>query len=230
MKSQDELLIEILMKEYATLREEILFHFKEAKLPAKYLQIFIAGSAVVGYYLLFHVDAGTLSTGLGINVTTRGLFIWFLFAMNFVSYYFVFDILDSYFCIFLAAARIINIEEQINNRLGMPLLVWESKFQLEDAVRFGTSRATITRIQITIIFLVSFALPVALYVWLWFSSTCAQKILQVITTTICAAMFGWFIYASYRVLFPERIGAIDLMRRLSPVPVSPVPAKNSNLE
>jgi hypothetical protein len=209
--------INLLMKEFVSLRQEFLFHFKEAKLPAKYLQIFIAGSVVMGYYLIYSVNTSTLSTTLGLEVTTRGLFICFLFLMNFTSYYFVFDILDSYFCMFLALARIINIEEHINDRLGAPLMGWESRFQLEKKIRFGTSRATITVLQIIIIFFFSLVLPIGLYVWMWFTSTVVQKILLAIAILACVSMFAWFIYACYRVMLRERDEAVEIMRRLSPI-------------
>ncbi len=106
------------MKKYGMLRQEVLFQLKESKLPAKYLQIFVAGSLVVIYYLLFNVKTDELSEVLP-GLTKRGLLIPFLIAMNITSYYFIYDILDSYFCIFLAGGRLADIEEQINDKLNI---------------------------------------------------------------------------------------------------------------
>src|SRR6185295_10034909 len=106
-KMDDAAQIDILMKEYTSLREEILFHFKEAKLPAKYLQIFVAGTLVILYYIVFVIDVSKLP-----GFTVHGLLIWLLPIINVISYYFAFDILDSYFCIFLAGARNRLIEQE----------------------------------------------------------------------------------------------------------------------
>ena len=44
---------EILMKEYAGMREEVLLHFRNAKLHLKYSQAFIAVAAAAAWYVFF---------------------------------------------------------------------------------------------------------------------------------------------------------------------------------
>jgi hypothetical protein len=110
----DEASIEILMKKYALLREEVLFHFKNAKLHIKHFQWFIAGCVAIGVYLIFPTDSRQVNGVITvIGITTDDLFLYVVWALSVLSYYFAFDILDSYFCMFLAGARLANIEEQI---------------------------------------------------------------------------------------------------------------------
>lgn len=194
--------IDILMKKYELLRQEVLFQLKESKLPAKYLQIFVAGSLVVIYYLLFNVHTEELSEVLP-GLTKRNLLIPFLIAMNVTSYYFVYDILDSYFCIFLAGGRLADIEEQINSKVGTRILIWDSQFQRHQVNRSGKSRIAVTLVQTLIILTFSVALPILVYWYLWFY-TSEQRTLLIIATIISVVLFGVFIYVCIDVLFTKR--------------------------
>ena len=129
-----------------------MFHLASAKSHTKYFQAFFVGFLFIAWYLFFAADPKTLSHMLEVvSLTKVDMLVYLLIAMNITSYYFAIDILDSYFCIFLAGTRLANIEDQVNRRAGTPLLIWELRFQLNDFVRFGVSRVAITYYQMLII-------------------------------------------------------------------------------
>ena len=202
ISSDTKVQIDILMKKYEMLRQEVLFQLKESKLPAKYLQIFVAGSLVVIYSLIFNVHEKELAEVLP-GLTNRDLLIPFLIAMNVTSYYFVYDILDSYFCIFLAGGRLADIEEQINGKVGTHILIWDSQIQKHPVNRSGKSRIAVSIVQTLIILTFSVALPVLVYGYLWYH-TSEQRILLIIASIISVVLFGVFIYVCIDVLFTKR--------------------------
>jgi hypothetical protein len=162
--SQDEMQVDILMKEYATMREEILLHFKNAKLHLKHFQAYVAASFAIASYLFFSADAGRVTAITNaIGIAEPDLVFFVVFALNIVSYYFAFDILDSYFCIYLAGARAANIECQINGITNQKLLIWESEFQSKVVAKLGTSRVLITVYQLVLVGFVGVALPLICY-------------------------------------------------------------------
>lgn len=194
--------IDILMKEYPSLREEILFHFKEAKLPAKYLQIFVAGAIVIIYYVMFGISDESLQRAP--LVTRTQMLIWILPIINFISFYFAFDIVDSYYCIFLAAGRLRKTEERINELLHRPILVMEV-FQAKQEIIRGISRTCISVVQMVIVLLLSLGLPLlAYYGYLWPQATSSQKVALFFESALSAGMSALFIYTFYRVFLQER--------------------------
>lgn len=140
--------IDILMKEYATMREEVLLHFRNTKLHTRYFQLFFTAALVIIWYLFFVADvpakdaAGKeVSDHLQDILTTIGikkadLLLYLISALDITSYYFAFDILNSYFCVFLAAARLANIEKQINDTWGRKLLIWEFRVSISCRCHF----------------------------------------------------------------------------------------------
>jgi hypothetical protein len=197
--------IDILMKKYALLREEVMFHFKTAKSHTKYFQAFFAACLAIGSYLFFGIEEKRLSTILcDIGFTKPGLIALLAWVMNATSYYYAFDVLDCYFCMYLAAARLANIEQQINEKLGSAVLIWESKFQAEKIATSGPSRKTITLYQIGLVFLVSFLFPMYVYKSLWEPSTFLLRIMLILAALFCTAMFLLFAYTCYAVFSPKR--------------------------
>jgi hypothetical protein len=194
--------IDILMKEYATLRDEILFHFKEAKLPAKYLQIFVPGAIVIIYYVMFGISDESLKRAAPL-VTRTQMLIWILPIMNFISFYFAFDIVDSYYCIFLAGGRLRKTEERINELLHRPILVWEA-FQAKDEIIRGISRTCISVIQMAIVLLLSLGPLLAYFGYLWPQATSREKVALLFESALSVGMSALFIYACYRVFLKER--------------------------
>jgi hypothetical protein len=195
--------IDILMKEYPSLREEILFHFKEAKLPAKYLQIFVAGAIVIIYYVMFGIsDEAFKKAPL---LTRTQMLMWILPVINFISFYFAFDIVDSYYCIFLAAGRLRKTEERINQLLHRPILVVEA-FQAKHEIINGISRMCISVVQMLIVLLLSLVLPLLAYLgYLWpQATTSAQKAALIFESALSVGMSALFIYTCYRVFRKER--------------------------
>jgi len=60
--------------------------------------------------------------------------------------------LDCYFCVFVAAARLASIEDQINKKMQAPLLIWETIYIEQKEIAFGWSRLMITGIQMFLVF------------------------------------------------------------------------------
>jgi hypothetical protein len=195
----EEMQTDILMKEYASMREEVLLHFKNAKLHLKHFQGFI-------WYVFFASESGRLQEVIitAIGITRADLVLFIVFALNMVSYYFAFDILDSYFCIFLAAARLANIEEQINKMWRRNLLVWESMFQKDKVAIFGASRVAITVYQLMLVGIISLVLPFLCYLRLITSDNLSRPSLGWIAIGLGVAAFLWFLYAVYDVFVFRR--------------------------
>jgi len=212
LPNNDAAEIDILMKEYPSLREEALFHFKEAKLPAKYLQIFVAGSIVILYYLMFGINDAQLENAT-LPATRTDLLIWVLPIINFISFYFAFDIVDSYYCIFLVTVRLRAIEERIEELLHRPILVMET-FQAKDEIIFGISRTCISLVQMSVVILLSLVLPlVAYYAYLWPRATCGQRVALFLESLLSVGMSSLFLYACYRVFLKERDRIYDVLKR-----------------
>lgn len=207
--------IDILMQKYALLREEIMFHFKTAKTHTKYFQAFFAAGLVIGWYLFFLAEPNRLTEVLGvIGITHRELLILVLLALNITSFYFAFDVLDCYFCIFLAAGRLANIEQQINKELSAPVLIWESKFQMEDAVRFGSSRVAVTGFQWFLVGLVACFLPLFVYYRIWLESNYRETLFIIAAAAVCVTLSAAFAYTCYDVLFVKREQPIQIVDRI----------------
>lgn len=199
--------IDILMKEYATMREEVLLHFRNTKLHTRYFQLFFTAALVIIWYLFFVADvpakdaAGKeVSDHLQDILTTIGikkadLLLYLISALDITSYYFAFDILDSYFCVFLAAARLANIEKQINDTWGRKLLIWESEFQSHVVATFGVSRVAITLYQLLLVAGVSLLLPIYCFYRLFVSQNLTHAALSWVAIRVCLILFVWFIYA-----------------------------------
>jgi hypothetical protein len=162
--TEKDMQVDILMKEYATVREEVLLHLKNAKLHLKHFQGYIAASFAIASYLFFSAEPGrvtAITNAIGMSETDLVFFV--VFALNVASYYFALDILDSYFCMYLAAAQAANIESQINKITHRKLLIWESEFQSEAVAIWGTSRVLVTVYQLFLVGFVAVAIPLKCY-------------------------------------------------------------------
>jgi hypothetical protein len=207
--TSEEMRADVLMKEYASMREEVLLHFRNTKLHWRYYQVFFTAAIVIIWYLFFVSNTNVGTILLLLNIKQPDLLLYVVFALDLTSYYFAFDILDSYFCIFLAAACLANIEEQINAICGRTILVWESQFQAENVVRFGSSRFAITAYQLLLVFGVSAGLPIFCYLRLRQSGSLSSVAfsLSSLAIAVCVALLLWFAYTFISVFFIKRAQA-----------------------
>ena len=204
------------MKKYALLRVEVMFHLASAKSHTKYFQAFFVGFLFIAWYLFFAADPKTLSHMLEVvSLTKVDMLVYLLIAMNITSYYFAIDILDSYFCIFLAGTRLANIEDQVNRRAGTPLLIWELRFQLNDFVRFGVSRVAITYYQMLIIFMASFLFPLFDYCRLWSLTDSVHRTELGIASLIAVLLLLLFIYTWHDVFITKRRQLIEILQQVA---------------
>lgn len=96
-----KVLLDLLMKKYALLREEIMFYARTAKLHTRYFQAFFAGSLIILWYLFFVAETSKFEAILeAINLNRGDVVLFFLFATNVTAFYFAFDLLDWYYCVF----------------------------------------------------------------------------------------------------------------------------------
>lgn len=159
-----ELHVDVLMKEYTAMREEVLLHFRNAKLHLKHFQAFIALILAVASYLFFSSDADRVGKIISLMALSKVDVAFFaIFALDMVSFYFAFDILDSYFCMYLAAARLANIEKQINAETKKNTLIWESRFQSTKVATLGFSRVLITVYQLVLVAIIGVWVPFFCY-------------------------------------------------------------------
>jgi hypothetical protein len=202
---QPKLILDLLMKKYALLREEIMFYARTAKLHTRYFQAFFAGTLIILWYLFFVAEASKFDAILqAIRLSRSDVVLFFLFATNITAFYFAFDILDCYYCVFLASARLQSIENQVNKELGSTLLIWESKFQLQDEIRFGTSRVAITIIQVIIVIFVACVFPLYCYWRLWIVAEHYQTFWITIAAVVCVLLSIAFIWSFFDVFFTKR--------------------------
>jgi hypothetical protein len=193
------------MKKYALLREEIMFYLRTAKLHTKYFQAFFAGSLIIVWYLFFVAEEKKFDAILlAINFKRADVVLFFLFATNITAFYFAFDILDCYYCINLASARLSSIERRVNNDMGSTLLIWETKFQPQPEIRFGTSRSSITGIQIFIVVFVACGFPLYCYIRLWMVADNCQVYWIGAAFLVCVSLSIWFIWSFYDVFWKQR--------------------------
>jgi hypothetical protein len=213
--TSDDMQIDILMKEYASMKEEAMFHFRNAKLHLKHFQALVAAVLVIAWYTLFVADSARLNAVVKvIGITNSDLILYTVFALDFISYYFSFDILDSYFCMFLAGARLANIEEQINATWGRRLMIWESKFQSQPVSIFGASRITITAYQILLVFIVSLCAPLYCYWRLRGSNDLSYPCILYFAVAFGVLAFCWFSYAFFAIFAETVKKARNVMNKI----------------
>lgn len=156
--------VDVLMKKYGFLREEIMFYLRTAKLHTKYFQAFFGGSLLIVWYLFFYAEKKRFDEVLAaIQVIPSELFAFVMLATNITAYYFAFDLLDCYFCVFVAGARLANIEDQINEKSRATLLIWETMYIEQKEIAFGWSRRMITGMQIMLVVFTAFLFPLFCY-------------------------------------------------------------------
>jgi hypothetical protein len=224
ISSDTKVQIDILMKKYALLREEVMFYSRTAKLHTKYFQIFFAAGLAISWYLFFLAkpdkveDIDKLADILkAIGMTDRELIISFVFALDITAYYFAFDILDCYYCIFLAGARLADIEDQINSRIGSKILIWDSQFQKLDSVIHAPSRMTITLYQMALVVAVSCIIPLVVYWKVLRKSfdTGECVILPIMAAAVCLFLSARFAYVCYILFKKERAeGPLEAIRKI----------------
>jgi uncharacterized membrane protein (DUF373 family) len=140
---------QILMQEFASMREELLLQVRNTKLHIKHALAFLGAALALVWYLFLVQGSGTEHQSAAgnlskiLNITQGDLIIFVVFSLDILSFYFAFDILDSYYCLFLAAARLSSIEKRINHITEQRLMVWESQFA-NHAVSKGWSRITLS--------------------------------------------------------------------------------------
>ena len=137
-----------------------------------------------------------------------------IFALDLFSFYLAFDILDSYFCIFLAGARLATIEEEINRRHGQTLMVWETQFQRHPFTQLGSSRVAITAYQIAFVGIGCFILPLVLYGLLLWKGSLKWPWLMTVPIVITVVLFLCFVICFLDVFKYRRIEAPRILREM----------------
>jgi hypothetical protein len=194
----------ILMKKYEILRSEILFWYEAVKRQYKFLQIFMAGSLTVVSYIVLNYSEKQFVTGLAtFGVSGEFVLIFIIFSIITVSYYFCFDVLDSFSSMFVVAARLDTIEEELNKLYNKTILVWESKIQTRTVERFSPPKVLFAVFQFVLILVYSTAVPLYLCYKLWEKSVISSTIFSMfgLYTVGC---FALLVYAYLYTLNPGR--------------------------
>jgi len=67
--------VDVLMKKYGLLREEVMFYLRTAKLHTRYFQAFFGGSLLIVWYLFFYANQDRFDHVLtAIHITPGQLF------------------------------------------------------------------------------------------------------------------------------------------------------------
>lgn len=111
--------IDFLMREYVALRVEILEFIRSYRAHARNFSI------VLGVVVALVSFAAKADNGF---VLAHSRLFWFFVGMGVTTIvaYFVFDALEAQYAMFAVASRAADLEEQINERAGRDLLIWES--------------------------------------------------------------------------------------------------------
>src|SRR5437660_8928583 len=104
------------------MREELLLQVRNTKLHRKHASAFVAAALALAWYGFLIPGAAAEGLAKTLHLQQGDLTLLLVFALDIVSFYFAFDILDSYYCLFLAAARLASIEKQINQVIGQRLM------------------------------------------------------------------------------------------------------------
>jgi hypothetical protein len=111
--------IDILMREYLALRAEILEFVRYYRAHARYAGVFLGVVVALvsfaaksdGGLALAHSRLFVFAIGIGITTAVT---------------YFAFDALEAQYAMFAVGSRAATLEDEINNRAGKRLLIWES--------------------------------------------------------------------------------------------------------
>ena len=161
---------DLLMKKYGYLRIEVMFHLQSVKSHARYFQVFMGGSLVAIWYVVSNLpNKEILQEFLNLGISKEYLLVLLMVTITTVSYYFVFDLLDSFYSMMLVGARLWMIEEQINNLGRHPFLIWES---LQAAFMGADSppRVILGFFQFMLVILFSVAMPLYFYIHIGLAS------------------------------------------------------------
>lgn len=202
--------VDVLIKKYGFLREEVMFYLRTAKLHTRYFQAVSGGSLLIIWYLFFYANPKQFEGVLtAIQVTPSLLFAFVILATNITAFYFAFDLLDCYFCVFVAGARLASIEDQINEKMRTPLLMWETMYIEQNEIALGWSRRMITGIQVALVFLVAFVFPLFCYWRIFVLADVSQRseplfALLIAGVILCVVLFFMFVFVFIRVFITKR--------------------------
>lgn len=160
---------DLLMKKYSLLREEVMFYLQLVKSQVKYLQIFIAGFLVILWYIFSNISA-ELSAVKALEqygVSTELIILMVMLSITTACLYLILDISDSFCGIFIAAARLYTIEEELNRLAGRRILIWETQAQIRHIGHWIFPRRLLRVVQVTIIAFFSVVIPEFFYLQLW---------------------------------------------------------------
>ena len=163
------------------------------------------------WYLFFYANPKQFEDVLtAIHVTQGQLFAFVILTTNITAYYFAFDLLDCYFCVFVAGARLASIEDQINEKMrGGSLLIWETMYIEQKEIAFGWSRRMITGIQIFLVIFIAFIFPLFCYWRLFVLTEVSQRskpflALLIAGVIICVVLFSMFVFVFVVVFITKR--------------------------
>jgi hypothetical protein len=183
--------VDILLKEYETVRADIQQTIGRAKAHVRHFQIVLG--AIVG---LFAVVVRR-DTDIADNII---FWIFVMYSITTIVAYLVFDMVEIQYGIEIGGARCGVLEEILNKRFGEALLVWETEiatklFDPRERIKgVFPPAAFLTTFEVILILIAIFSVPGYFFYEFWDkagSTARAFVILNVVYSAIVVGMFSW---------------------------------------
>jgi len=112
-------LTDLLMREYTQFRQEINLHIGYMKNHVRNSQIFITSALTIVYYL---------STTKDYALSEQNQYLWIAISLTTttITYYLLYDIIESFFSVQVLSELTSSIESQINSIIGTKVIIYES--------------------------------------------------------------------------------------------------------
>jgi hypothetical protein len=116
---KDSELLELLMEYYKVLKQDMLLQMSSVKNHVRNSQI-IGATLVALLTILLNTN--------NFSVTTNTVYLWVIaaFALNTLSYYLIYDVLEAVYAVKALESYLSTLETRINDLIGKRVLMWQS--------------------------------------------------------------------------------------------------------
>jgi hypothetical protein len=191
--------LDILLKEYETVRVDIQQTIGRAKAHVRHFQI-VLGAVVALFTVVIRKDTEIASNML--------FWLFVMYSITTIVAYLVFDMVEIQYGIEIGGARCGVLEEMINKRLKEALLVWETElaaklFDPGEQIKGGILHPSffLTFFQIVLIAMAVFSVPAYFYHTFWAEAGGTERKLVVTNLIYSGAVIIFFFSSLLSVLF-----------------------------
>jgi|ERR1043166_5506294 hypothetical protein len=209
--------IDILLKEYETVRVDIQQTIGRAKAHTRHFQI-VLGAVVALFTVVIRKDTDIANSML--------FWLFVMYSLTTIVAYLVFDMVEIQYGIEIGGARCGVLEEMINKRLKEALLVWETElaaklFNPGEQIKRGILHPSffLTFFQIALIAMAVFSVPAYFYYTFWSQAGETERILVIANLVYSGTVIVCFLSSLLSVLLlakkRTRAGFVAAVKRVN---------------